>query len=56
MGTFPEAHARLYESVYVCRRCEAKIKLPINKFLAGKGVCRKCSCKNLRIVRSRSKK
>lgn len=56
MGTFPEATARLYGSVYVCRRCESKVKLPINKFLAGKGVCRKCDSKKLRIVRSRSKK
>ena len=56
MGAFPEAQARLYGSVYVCRICESKIKLPINKFLAGKGVCRKCSSKKLRVVRLRSKK
>lgn len=56
MGTFPEAEARLYGSVYVCRKCESKIKVPINKILGGKGVCRKCSSKNLRPVRKKSKK
>lgn len=56
MAVFKEAMARLFNGVYVCRGCEAKIRVPIGKVLAGKGVCRKCNCKNLRPVRSKSKK
>ena len=55
MVTFPEAEARLYKDIYVCRKCEHKIRVPIGKFLAGKGVCRKCGSKALRPVRKRSK-
>ena len=56
MGTFPEAEARLYSNVYVCRKCESKIKVPISKVLAGKAVCRVCKSKQMRPVRRRSKK
>ncbi len=56
MGTFPEAMARMFNSIYICRKCESKIKLPISKFLTGKGVCRKCNSKKLRPVRVKSKK
>ena len=55
MGTFPEAEARLFGNVYICRKCERKTRIPVNKVLAGKGVCSKCSCKQLRVVRKRSK-
>ena len=56
MGTFKEAHARLFENVYVCRKCENKVKVPISKFLAGKAVCRSCKHKGLRPIRMISKK
>lgn len=55
MATFPEAEARLFGSIYVCRKCESKIRVPIGKVLAGKGVCRKCKSKQLRPVRKISK-
>jgi len=56
MGVFAEAEARLFESIYVCRKCESKVRVPIAKILAGKGVCRKCSSTHLRAIRKRSKK
>jgi len=56
MASFSEAMARLFKNVYVCRKCERKIKVPIGKVLAGKGVCRHCKTKQLRPVRMRSKK
>ncbi len=56
MGTFPEAEARLFQNIYICRRCESKTRVAISKILAGKGVCRSCSSKQLRKVRARSKK
>ena len=56
MATFPEAMNRLFNKVYICRKCETKTKIPIQKVLGGKGVCRKCSHKGLRPVRMISKK
>ena len=56
MGTFPEAEARLYENIYICRKCENKTRVPISKVLAGKAVCRSCGHKGMRPVRKISKK
>ncbi len=56
MATFPEAEARLYQNIYICRKCESKIRVPISKVLAGKAVCRNCKSKQLRVVRKRAKK
>lgn len=39
---------RLYERVYVCMRCNAKIRADPSKVLAGKVKCRKCFSKGLR--------
>ncbi|MFW6233398.1 MAG: hypothetical protein ACOC3Z_01925, partial [Nanoarchaeota archaeon] len=56
MATFPEAEARLFKNVYVCKKCEKKFKTSISKVLAGKAVCRDCKYKKNRPVRMRSKK
>ncbi|MCA9458974.1 MAG: 50S ribosomal protein L40e [Nanoarchaeota archaeon] len=56
MAIFKEAENRLFDKVYICRKCESKTKIPISKVLVGKGVCRKCSGKDLRPVRKISKK
>lgn len=55
MGTFPEAEARLFKNIYVCRKCESKVRVPINKVLSGMAVCRKCKSKAVRPVRRKSK-
>ena len=56
MATFPQAENRLFKNVYICRKCESKTKIPINKVLANKAVCRKCGNKQVRPVRAVSKK
>ena len=56
MGKFPEAEARMFKDVYVCRKCEHKTKVAIGKVLAGKARCRFCSSRYLRPVRKISKK
>lgn len=55
MAVFPEAEARLFRNVYICRKCESKSRYPIGKVLAGKAVCLKCRSKHLRGVRKRQK-
>jgi ribosomal protein L40E len=46
--SFPEAVARLYTRVYVCRVCKTKIRADAAKVKAGKVKCRRCGNKNLR--------
>lgn len=51
MVRFPEAEARLFHNMFVCRRCKTRCKAPNMKVLAKKISCRKCSSKTLRPVR-----
>jgi ribosomal protein L40E len=45
---FPEAVARLYSRVFVCRVCKTKIRADPAKVRAGKVKCRKCGSRDLR--------
>ena len=40
---------RLYDRVFVCMRCNAKIRADASKVKAGKVKCRKCYSKDLRL-------
>ncbi|MBS3110385.1 50S ribosomal protein L40e [Candidatus Woesearchaeota archaeon] len=51
MVKFPEAQARIYRNVFVCRRCKLKLRSPNMKILAGKVKCKKCGGRALRPVR-----
>ncbi|MFB6088336.1 MAG: 50S ribosomal protein L40e [Candidatus Aenigmatarchaeota archaeon] len=42
------ARKRLFNNVFVCMRCNAKIKADGNKVKAGKIRCRKCGSHDLR--------
>jgi large subunit ribosomal protein L40e len=44
----PAAMNRIYERVYVCMRCNAKIRADSFKVMAKKIKCRKCGYKGLR--------
>lgn len=39
---------RLFENVYVCMKCKAKVKAKPRKVRDGKVKCRKCGSKDLR--------
>jgi ribosomal protein L40E len=39
---------RLYDRVFVCMKCNAKIRADPRKVIAGKVKCRKCFSKELR--------
>jgi len=56
MASFPEAEARLFANVYICKKCKRKSRFPIGKVLAGKGSCLRCKSKHIRGVRKISKK
>ncbi len=44
----PAAVKRVYERVFVCMKCHAKIRSDVLKVKAGKVKCRKCNSKELR--------
>jgi len=43
------AMKRLYDRVYICMKCNAKIRADTQKVMAGKIKCRKCNYKGLRL-------
>ena len=53
MVKFPEAEARKFHNIFVCKRCKSKIRAPNLKVLAGKVSCRKCGSKELRPVKKK---
>ncbi|MFH1770520.1 MAG: 50S ribosomal protein L40e [archaeon] len=53
MVKFPEAEARLFKNIFVCKKCKSKIRAPSLKVAAGKVACRKCGAKALRTVRKK---
>jgi ribosomal protein L40E len=53
MAKFPEADARMFRNVFVCRRCKTKRKAPVLAVLAGHIACRKCGTRKLRTKRKK---
>ncbi len=53
MAKFKEAMERLFNKVYVCRKCKTKIRAPPQKVLLKKVKCRRCASKALRIRRKK---
>lgn len=53
MAKFPEANARLYQNIFVCKDCKSKVRAQQMKVLQGKIACRKCKSKSLRVVRKK---
>ena len=52
---FPEAEARLFERVFICMKCGARIRADLSKVRAGKVKCRKCKKKQLRPIHKEHK-
>ena len=53
MARFPEANARLFENIFVCKVCKKKVRAPNMKVLRGKVRCRKCQSKALRVKKKK---
>ncbi len=47
----PEAEARLFQNIFVCKECKSKLRTTSMKVLSGKVKCRKCNSRHLRPVR-----
>ena len=53
MARFKEADNRIFANVWICMRCNAKIRSTEGK---KPGKCRKCNSKNLRLKKKAIKK
>lgn len=53
MAKFPEAMARQFKNMFVCKRCKTKIRASSSKVLAGYVKCRRCKSRALRPVRKK---
>ena len=53
MAKFPEAEARIFHNIFVCKKCKSKIRAQSIKVIEGKVTCRKCGSKALRTVRKK---
>ncbi len=53
MAKIPEAEARLFKNVFVCKNCKRKIRAHPLKVFARKVKCRKCGSRDLRPVRKK---
>ncbi len=49
----PEAQNRLFKNVFVCKKCQSKIRAEPLKILEGKVRCRKCSGKSFRPLKKK---
>ncbi|MBS3164344.1 50S ribosomal protein L40e [Candidatus Woesearchaeota archaeon] len=48
MVKFPQAEARFFHNIFVCKKCGSKIRANNMKVIAGKVHCRKCQSVALR--------
>ena len=53
MARIPEAQNRLFKNVFVCKRCQTKIRADPQKILKGKIKCRKCAGKAFRPLKKK---
>ncbi|MEK6949488.1 MAG: hypothetical protein AABX34_04650 [Nanoarchaeota archaeon] len=53
MVKFPEAQARKFRNIFVCKKCSTKIRTQSMKVIQGKVKCRNCQSKKFRAVRKK---
>jgi ribosomal protein L40E len=52
---FPEAEQRIFQRVFICMNCGARVRADLAKVRSGKVKCRKCRRRQLRPVRKDKK-
>ena len=52
---FPEVDSRLFQRMFVCMKCGAKMRGDLIKVREGKIKCRKCRAKRLRALHKEAK-
>ena len=54
MARIPEAEARTFRNIFVCRKCKHKMRASSLKVAQGKVKCRSCNASVLRPLRKRT--
>lgn len=52
---FPEADNRIFQRVFICMKCGARMRTDLIKVRDGKARCRKCKRKQLRPIKKEHK-
>lgn len=53
MAKIPEAQNRLFKNIFVCKKCQSKIRADPQRILKGKVKCRKCKKKSFRTLKKK---
>tara|TARA_Y100000310_G_C20398117_1_gene676096 strand:- start:439 stop:600 length:162 start_codon:yes stop_codon:yes gene_type:complete len=53
MAKLPEAEARLFKRIFICKNCKSKIKADSLKVIAERIKCRSCGRKALRPIKKK---
>ncbi|MFW5847042.1 MAG: hypothetical protein ACOCUU_02680 [Nanoarchaeota archaeon] len=53
MAKIQEASDRMFKNVFVCKKCQSKIKSDNQKILKGKTRCRKCGSRSFRPLKKK---
>jgi ribosomal protein L40E len=51
MAKIPEATARLFSNIFVCKKCKTKQRAAVQKIMQKKVSCRKCGGKAFRAIK-----
>lgn len=51
MAKFPEAVARIFYKVFVCKKCKKKIRGNVLKIVQGKIACPRCGSRAFRAIK-----
>jgi len=51
MAKIPEAAARIFGNIFVCKKCKTKRRAQVQKIMQKKVCCRKCGSKELRPIK-----
>ncbi|MFH1249253.1 MAG: hypothetical protein V1660_03815 [archaeon] len=53
MAKIPAAQARLFKNAFICKDCNAKIRIEPRKILEGKVKCRRCKGRAFRAMKKK---
>jgi len=53
MGKIPEAEARLFKNIFVCKKCKTRVKATMTQILKGEIRCKKCGSKRFKPKRKK---
>ena len=53
MAKIPEAEARLFRNIFICKKCKSRIRTSSMQVIQGKVKCRKCGSRALRPIRKK---